>query len=549
MNNNINKILEDLYGIDPDLAKHEEELRKIIEKLLATRPNVQMDDEFVAALRREVMAKAEALSLQDGKPASMLAQFMNINKFAFAVAGAVITLIIVIPVMNYLNHPASTANLAAVTDSLSGQSKEKIARLSADAFGPLMPPGTDATPAPADDSAALTQGNAVAAPEMAFGLGGGGGSAVPGKAIMPPYEWVNYEYSYVGDDLTAPEGTLPVYRRNVSQSTAANLGSLVGGADLPAVNFSQFSNLQLSNMTVNEDRDNGYSLYFNFLDGMVNIDMEWDRWPQPMRECKDQACYDSYRLQPSDVPADSELVAIAGSFLDSYGIDMSNYGAGQVRSDWRVMYDMAADKSAAYIPDMVTVVYPLIIEGQTAYDESGYANGMNVNINIRDKKVANVNGLKTLGFDRSDYIMETDMGRIRKLAENGGNPWPLGSSEGAKTVTVKLGTPAQELVWYWRYNSSNGRGEEMYVPALVFPILNKADVPNLYRDNIVVFLAKEILDERGGEGAAGMPEPMPLIMREGAAVSAPATGTVDGGAVMPSIPLGVSDDNSINATE
>ena len=43
---NINNILKELYSLDPELKKHEQDLVIIINKLLKSRPDTKFDEKF-----------------------------------------------------------------------------------------------------------------------------------------------------------------------------------------------------------------------------------------------------------------------------------------------------------------------------------------------------------------------------------------------------------------------------------------------------------------------------------------------------------------------
>ncbi|MFH0892510.1 MAG: hypothetical protein V1867_07065 [Candidatus Falkowbacteria bacterium] len=537
MNDTIKQILDDIYKLDPELKKHEPELIKIVDNLLKTRPETEFNDDFVKALRADIMAKASSL-----KERPVTLRFWQFPKLSYFFGGAILGVALVIAAVSYFDRPGSIA-LRSVSDDV----RPRIDRLASGAFGSLAGlesdgaksasvPGESGTLSSRQNLAAPTaeqematedsasfygtdadMGAAKIAPEMApLGMGGGGGLDAR-SMIVPPYEWTNYKYEYTGEALTAPAAELPVYKRRIDPKAIGDLTGLLSGGGTPYLDLNKFRNLRMTSLSASEDRDYGYTLYFDFLNGMANVDMQWEKWPQPGRDCRDQACFDGLRLKAEDVPADQELIRIADSFLGEYGIDKSDFGPGEARNEWRTMYGAAEIKSDIWIPDTVTVVYPLKIKGQTVYEESGYTTGLNVSVNIREKRVSNMYGLKTLNFESSDYAMETDTDLIRRLAERGGNWWGPGIMDSGKTVTVKLGAPKVELISYWRYDQKSGRGEELYIPAYIFPILNKEDAPNLYRDNIVVPLVREIIDEQEKRWQEN--PPMPLIepmLKEGA---------------------------------
>lgn len=52
---NIKKILDELYALDPLLRKKEPEIRKIIEKMMKSRPKIEINEAFRAELREKIM--------------------------------------------------------------------------------------------------------------------------------------------------------------------------------------------------------------------------------------------------------------------------------------------------------------------------------------------------------------------------------------------------------------------------------------------------------------------------------------------------------------
>jgi hypothetical protein len=65
MNKQIKQILNDLYELDPALEKRERELTGIINKLIASRPDVKMDAAFKEQLRKTIMEKTKNKKQED----------------------------------------------------------------------------------------------------------------------------------------------------------------------------------------------------------------------------------------------------------------------------------------------------------------------------------------------------------------------------------------------------------------------------------------------------------------------------------------------------
>ena len=73
---------------------------------------------------------------------------------------------------------------------------------------------------------------------------------------------------------------------------------------------------------------------------------------------------------------------------------------------------------------------------------------------------------------------------------------PPGGDGEAKTVIVNLDTPIQTLVRIFTYNETVP--QELYVPALLFPIKDSTEESAVYRSGIVVPLAEELWNSTSG---------------------------------------------------
>jgi hypothetical protein len=146
-----------------------------------------------------------------------------------------------------------------------------------------------------------------------------------------------------------------------------------------------------------------------------------------------------------------------------------------------------------WLPDMLNVVYPLMIENQAVYDEGGNPSGLNVGINVRNKQVVSVWDLSVQNYQSSQYDAETDLNRIMKVAEQGGVYGYVDITQGGRVVEIELAEPTIQYVKMWNYK--NNQSEELLIPSLVFPIKEQpAGDQYFYRKSVVVPLVKEILD-------------------------------------------------------
>jgi hypothetical protein len=99
-------------------------------------------------------------------------------------------------------------------------------------------------------------------------------------------------------------------------------------------------------------------------------------------------------------------------------------------------------------------------------------------------------GLTTQRYESAQYVAEQDAARITKLAEQGGM-YGFWGEPAPDARVINLGTPTRVLMQHYLY--VNGSNEELYVPALVFPVLN-APTDMYIQSHVIVPLVKEILD-------------------------------------------------------
>ncbi len=506
------KILEDLYALDPGLKKQEQELIRIINKLIESRPSSKLDRGFALRLRAEIMARAQ--ELRNRKFSWSLFSPNSMKKFTYAAIGLTAVAFLLVSAAYFVNQGGS------VKLSFGGG---KISRLDNNAFGSLI----------SGQSGQLSGEQEAQKDALAIGRGGGGGSATApasstgvnaeGGMMMPAPDAVNYQYVYKGDDFVVEETQMAVYKRIKDQSAGRQMANLVSGINTGLIDLNRFHDTAIGNLNINEDRNYGYTVYFDFINNLVSLNAYWEKWPRPEVECQTQKneeaqrCYDELRLKISDLPSDQELIALADGFIKEYKINMDNYGAGEVDDTGTRLYQASPDNETAYVPEIISVTYPLMINGQTVEDESGNPYGITVDINIRYKRVYGLRGLTPQNYASSNYQIETDSQKIIKLAEKGGVYASWNNPYASKTVEIELGTPALGLVVRWQYDYNKNDSTELYVPAYIFPVLNEPE-DYLSRDNIVVPLPREIIAEieNRNNDIIGVPQPEPLMMEESA---------------------------------
>lgn len=506
----ITKILRELYEIDPGLREHEDVLEKAVMHLMESRSGIMVDESFVRQLRSELVAKAHSLSAQTPvahASGGFWQSFVTMSKFSYGLGGAVIIALLLVG-LQQIQKQDNPLELA---------SRTSITKVSDNAFGVLQPDqggrgGDNASGAPTQSLTSNESGSGVSAPFAGPQPATATREAVgvDAKMIAPGlYPYYQYKYTYKGEPLTLDADTVEVLRRIRPGLSNAPAASILENLSMGLLNLGNFKNLKVQSLNLFEDRDYGYMLNFDMYEGFVSVNEYWNKWPQPYAGCSTEECFRTQQLKPSDVPADDELIRIADEFVRSLNINTANYGTPVVQDDWRVYMAAApaAERSSIIAPDMVSVVYPLLVNGQEAYEQGGMKAGFTVNVNIRAKRASGLWGLTTQQYESSDYAAEKDAATIVKLAEQGGPNMYFPQEGNVKYIEAELGTPTKGYVRMWNYKGPNDSAE-LLVPALIFPITKKPAEMSYIR-NIIIPLAKDLIQQNGYGGGI-----MPMLKTE-----------------------------------
>ena len=182
---------------------------------------------------------------------------------------------------------------------------------------------------------------------------------------------------------------------------------------------------------------------------------------------------------------------MANSFIKKHGIGLDMYGDPEVQHSFRSNMEKSSGQESIYISDMMSILYPLVVNGYSVYDQWGNKFGVIVNVNIRVMKVSGLYNLTSQDYEKSLYEAETDPAEILKIAEKGGiYRRYFGNNE--KVIELGLGTPASVYMKTW--NFQDGETNELLVPAFLFPIIKEAEEGSAFQENVIVPLAKELLE-------------------------------------------------------
>jgi hypothetical protein len=426
----IEKILEDLYAIDPAFRDHEQALRSLISKVVAVKPDTRFDRIFAAKLRNELIEYANTPKLV-ASPFSIFSTFDFRTSIYSSVAGALMAILIVAPLTYFTTQRSAERtqeeqgakiNLKDITASL--PLKPEISTKGQNAFGKITVPPLV--------SGVATSSTKVAATASTLAL-----PAIPKAA-----------YTYHGESLKLEQATGTVYKRTKGVDLGSGVLSALQNANLAPANLSSFnfSRIALHTIDMSEDKADGYSMTINFDEGAISI------INKKISENAD-----------GTTTLDSGMViALATTFLSDHSIDRSIYGEPLMSSE-----------------GSSTVIFPLVLDGKEVFDEHGKAYGLKVVINAEEKKVASVRNLTFQKYEGSDYALETNSDKLIKDISTVG-------ATGSPSIT--LDTPKTVLMRYVN------NGNELFVPALLFPAAPAAKATTtktvLTKDAILVPLAK-----------------------------------------------------------
>lgn len=533
MKTQITQLLSELYQLDPELQKQEPQLIRILEKMTANKPDTHFDEAFRSELKTKLLSEIAHSKTTDrginwrAVFAGFLAGGSAISFAAYAIIQSLTPMATVAPETN-----TSTVGTLAVntidfgfkksekgdaafgTLATAGASQEAKGgggtrmmapeRTNVSAVPPnaapspvVAPVAPVATMAPAATSAAPVAG--TAATDAATAAPGAGMASKMmatenARIMMPPFEQKVYKYVYSGSGFTVKDAQMSVLQKKKNSMTADEAQGFLKNFKISSIDIGHFSALKLNSMSLLEDREYGLGLNLDFMEGTLSISKNWAKWPQ--ESCQNGVC-PTAKLE--EVTPDEKALEIANKFFKDYKINLSSYGTPYVNNDWKKEYEKAADKSTAWVPNAVSIVYPLVIEGKTVYEEYGQPKGINVSIDVKTGLVTDVYGMEKLDFDSSNYATETDTAKILEVAQNGGRSWnygPIGLAQPEKvtTVDVRLGEP--EMTYVHLSDYQDGTSKDYLVPALVFPVLDQPKEGEYFQDKVIVPVIREFFTRK-----------------------------------------------------
>lgn len=336
----------------------------------------------------------------------------------------------------------------------------------------------------------------------------------PGPPMIEDYQLV-----YAGGDFVLPEGSVEVLKRKKGKGEGGEVlwkNLFQNFSKMAKLDVSSFEKLTVSSLNFYEDKDFGLNFSLDLENSSAYVSPQWDRWQNS-----------SPQLTEKDWLSEEEFLKISDEFLEKIGINKNDYEKGKLENNdrWMPMSSEAINVKKEtvsseevvsrvkedFVPEIATVFYQQKIENQKVFDFSGNQEGLRVEVDVRQKKVRGASPITSADFSASAYPAEIETQRIIEIAEKGG--WKrdggaviMGNAnveEGSvgyqapkypfekkpKKKEVKLGKPDLGLVKIWDWSPGNGRSEELFVPAFIFPVLGQEE--NFWPKNIIVPAVKE----------------------------------------------------------
>lgn len=276
---------------------------------------------------------------------------------------------------------------------------------------------------------------------------------------------LEYAYVYAGSPIQTPGAMAPVYKiiplalsQDMKDSSVSGLGLL---------DISSFNEMKKE-----------YTISIDYTSGNITVNADRTQWEQDYSECVATTCANKTTL------TDTELQKIANSFFKEHGIPSYQFGSPIIDKQ-----NLGGSSIKQYIPDLMTVTYPYLIDGKMLYSKHGDVEGMHVDIDTRMRKIKSIS-LRKFNLESSMYSTASK-DAILKYASNGGVMYK-NYVVGNATRQLTLGTP--DLVLTRVDIKKDGSGEEVLVYAYKFPV-HEGGKNNGIPEHVIVPIIEDLLNE------------------------------------------------------
>lgn len=450
-----NEILKEIYKLDPSLEKNQKQISKLLDEMIKNKPNIGKNAKFQKELIKELIEYSRNLNTNNNSFNNKIMQ-----KIALILSGGILAALLILPNAN--NKPA-TQEIAMNQKSVSFDTS--ISEDDGEAFSLEI----------SDSETTESMDESMLSSKAGFG---GGGVANMDMAVEPrimPRPNQNYDYVYSGEEVLLENNKLSVLKKD-EQSMKVSYQELISNFSLDDIDLSKFEQMNIANLTLSEDKEYGYQININFENGNININKNWQKWPQEKAPS----------LNKEDVN-EEEILKIANDFIKDYKIDLSNYGAPEMAENMEIIL------ARSYIPSYYQVVFPLLIDGKKVMSSWGNVTGVRVSVDLNNKKVSELYGIQAQSYTKKSTAGVSDFAAVKKVIEKSGESG-FSFEDPEDKENVQLQTP--EFVWM-EYSSYSKNTHHLYlVPALSFSAIYPEEAPDyLKQQKTVVPLVKEMLDK------------------------------------------------------
>ncbi len=411
-------------------------IRKIESDLpdfMLVRPDSKFDENFARKLR------AELLQTKIKPMESPYASFF-VSRLFYGIVGSAITILLVVPMTYFITHKSVLPNTpvplnpfsSEVKDVSSGLTpKQQISNKGTNAFGVL--PLSTQTPTST----------------LSLQLG----------------DYITFKYN--GDPAALYETQGVVFKRTKDIDSSKQLADIIQATNFGLVKLSSFSNLNLKNIELSEDKTNGYTVEVNFENGSINVGAEKGYWTPA--------------TGTSSAISDSDAITIANSFISGHGLDLSTYDKPSV---------ITSSSS------LVKVAYPLLLDNKQVYQPDASVYGIVISIDSSKKQVSGLEGLNSQIYESSQYSLETDFSKVLAAATSTLDSIVSTPDQTPSLMEAFLGNPTHVLLRYMSPSQSASTTDELYIPAMRFTITyQSSSTQSSLPGSVVVPLVKDFLDK------------------------------------------------------
>ncbi len=478
---NIDKVIqaaEEILTGKKVSVKLDPEILTAIKQVLAKK-EIQADPNFKKSLDKNI--KKALLNITKVRKSSHPLKEKIMKYFLIFLSGSFATALVVVVALNQFNvidfpfekdltqeEKTIGEDIVDLDDvsALLNEEADEINEVSHKDFGEVPDIGSAGTQSKGGDDGVETTSATFA------GKGGGGGEIMMESRMIPPYPGRDLyppeiTYTYSGSTEVSIPGSMSIYKTKKTEIASTRLESLLGNLGMVAGKFIENGKLTMQHMSFfNSGEKRSYNVDFN--SGIINFhtNREYDR--------------EKKRPTKKDVPADSELINIANTFLKEHGIDPSTLNTPEIDKRWETYYNEDQD----FVPSEITVIYPRMIDSVFVVDYSGGKVGqVRISIDIIDKQAMSGSVNLSLNMDKTEYEAQKFSAIKETLEKTGGTnafnygPMPLRidtPDEDLKPYTIDANYKEATLAYIEKYQWKDNETKIYYIPVVMF----KGDISN-----------------------------------------------------------------------